>query len=82
MFSPLACANLSVLILHTLQVTFYYHIGQVGGDLQVLVKSEPSGEQRQIWIHTGLNNEPLTKPWIKTSVTFRQSQEFQVCVRV
>ncbi|XP_026792984.3 MAM and LDL-receptor class A domain-containing protein 1 [Pangasianodon hypophthalmus] len=61
--------------------TFYYHIGQVSGDLQVLVKSEPSGEQRQIWIQTRLNPEPLTKPWIKTSVTFRQSQEFQVIFR-
>ncbi|XP_046708496.1 MAM and LDL-receptor class A domain-containing protein 1 isoform X3 [Silurus meridionalis] len=59
-------------------VTFYYHIGQAGGELQVLVRSEPSGEKRQIWIQTRQNFDPLSKPWIRTAVTFRQSQEFQV----
>ncbi|KAM9501604.1 MAM and LDL-receptor class A domain-containing protein 1 [Clarias gariepinus] len=71
-------SSLSFLPSESCTVTFYYHIGQVNGDLQVLVKSELSEEKRQIWVQTSLISEPITKPWIKTSVTFRHSQGFQV----
>ncbi|XP_058249959.1 MAM and LDL-receptor class A domain-containing protein 1 [Hemibagrus wyckioides] len=61
-------------------VTFYYHMGQVTGGLRVLVKAQPSGERRQIWIQTRLTSMPPTKPWLRTSVTFQESQEFQVII--
>ncbi|KAK3546298.1 hypothetical protein QTP70_025705 [Hemibagrus guttatus] len=61
-------------------VTFYYHMGQVTGGLRVLVKAQPSGEQRQIWSQTRLTLMPPTKPWFRTSVTFQESQAFQVII--
>uniref|UniRef100_A0A3B4CKL8 MAM domain-containing protein n=1 Tax=Pygocentrus nattereri TaxID=42514 RepID=A0A3B4CKL8_PYGNA len=61
-------------------MTFYHHIGQLGGELQVLIESIPSGEQTQIWIETKLKSEPLKYPWSRSSVTFSHSQEFRVCV--
>ncbi|KAK1796939.1 hypothetical protein P4O66_008252, partial [Electrophorus voltai] len=64
-----------------LQMTFYHHIGLVAGELQLVISSNPSEEQRQIWIRTKPNSELHTRPWIRSSVTFGCSQEFRVVIR-
>ncbi|TSL34566.1 MAM and LDL-receptor class A domain-containing protein 1 [Bagarius yarrelli] len=61
-------------------VTFYYHMGQMTGGLVVLIKTQPLGEWRRIWNQTRSVSEPLTKPWLRTSVAFRESREFQVVI--
>ncbi|XP_049338853.1 MAM and LDL-receptor class A domain-containing protein 1 [Astyanax mexicanus] len=63
------------------RITFYHHIGLLDGALQLLTEDLLSGEDLQIWTETKPNADPLKTPWIRSSVTFRHSQEFRVVIR-
>ncbi|XP_066536368.1 MAM and LDL-receptor class A domain-containing protein 1 [Hoplias malabaricus] len=63
------------------RMTFFLHMGQLWGELQILTESVISRERQQIWIESTTTLDQRTNLWIRSSVTVGQSREFRVVIR-
>ncbi|XP_051970443.1 MAM and LDL-receptor class A domain-containing protein 1-like isoform X1 [Xyrauchen texanus] len=61
------------------RLTFYHHIGQLIGDLQVLIQSTSLVEPQEIWLQSTPNSDPHT--WMRSVVVFSSREKFKVVIR-